>query len=98
VQFVAITTVKPSVVAHPPADYALHLQEQTVQTHRFLADGTFRQAWHKNDLSGVVVILEATSSKAAADLLGEYSLVKARYADVEVVAIDSFPPPSGRGH
>ncbi len=97
-QFVAITTVKPSVVAHPPADYTLHLQEQTAQTHRALADGTFRQAWHKNDLSGVVVILEAASSKAAAYLLGEYSLVKARYADVEVVAIESFPPPTRPGH
>jgi hypothetical protein len=91
VQFVAITTVKPSVAAHPPADYALHLQEEAAQTHRALAEGVFHQAWLKNDLSGVVIIFEAESSTTAAEMLGEYSLVKAHYADLQIVAIDSFP-------
>lgn len=92
-QFVAITTVKPSVAAHPPADYALHLREEAAQTHRALADGVFHHAWLKNDLSGVVIILEANSSRAAAEMLDEFSLVKARYADVQIVAIDAFPKP-----
>jgi hypothetical protein len=93
VQFVAITTVKPSVVAHPPADYALHLKEESEQTHRALADRVFHAAWLKNDLSGVVIIFEAKSSKAAAEVLDEYSLVKAGYAGLQTVAIDSFPRP-----
>jgi hypothetical protein len=93
VQFVAITTVKPSVLANPPPDYALHLEDEAAQTHRALADGVFHQAWLKNDLSGVVVTLEAGSSAAAAALLDEFSLVKAGYADVQIVAIDAFPRP-----
>ena len=89
-QFVVITTVKPSVIANPPADYSLHLQEEAAQTRRALADGTFRQAWLKADLSGVVVILEATSSTAAAAWFEDFSLVHAQYADVQITALDPF--------
>jgi hypothetical protein len=93
VEFVAITTVRPSVLANPPADYALHLEDEAAQTHRALADGVFHQAWLKNDLSGVVITFEAESSAAAAALLDDYSFVKAGYADVQIVAIDAFPTP-----
>jgi hypothetical protein len=90
VQFVAITTVKPSVLSNPPADYSLHLQEQAGQTRRALADGVFRQAWLKADLTGVVVILEAASPRAARAWFDEFSLVHAQYADVQITALDPF--------
>jgi uncharacterized protein YciI len=95
VQFVAITTVKPSVAVHPPADYALHLQEEAAQTHRALADGVYLHAWQKHDLTGAVIILEAASLAAATAVVEQHPFVKARYADLDVVAIDPFPPPLG---
>ncbi|MDT5071923.1 MAG: hypothetical protein QOH82_1243 [Mycobacterium sp.] len=92
VQFVAITTVKPSVIANPPADYSLHLQEESAQTRRALGDGVFHQAWLKADLSGVVVILEAASLMAATAWFDDFSLVHAQYADVQITALDPFSP------
>jgi hypothetical protein len=49
--------------------------------------------WCGVGLAGVVIILEAKSSKAAAEVLDEYSLLKAGHADLQAVAIDSFPRP-----
>ena len=93
-QFVAITTVKPSVVAHPPADYPLHLDEEAEQMRRALATGVFHQAWLKADRSGVVAVLEADSMRAAKALLDEFSLVNAQYADVQIIGLDPFPKPA----
>ena len=89
-QFLAITSVKPSVAAHPPGDYALHLQEEAAQTRRALAEGIFHQAWVKADLTGVVVILEAESAGAATALLTDFSLVSVLYADLQIIALDPF--------
>lgn len=89
-RFVAITSVKPSVLANPPADYPLHLQEEAAQTRQALVDGVFLDVWLKADRTGLVVIVEADSDQAATALFAEFSLVHALYADVQIIALTSF--------
>ena len=90
-------SVRPSVAAHPPGGYALHLQEEAAQCRRAFADGIFHQAWAKADRTGVDVVLEAESVEGAAALLADLSLTKARYAGLQIVALDPFSSEPLRG-
>jgi len=82
------------------ADFALHLEAEIRQARLLYAEGFLRQIWHRDDVPGACMLVEADSAEQVHEKLGTLPLVGAGMLDVTIVPLRpyaGFAPPGNGG-
>lgn len=77
------------------ADFAPLLEAEVEQAKALYADGFIRQIWHRADVGGACLLIEAESEDAVRETLATLPLVAAKM--LEIVALVPLKPYGGFG-
>jgi muconolactone delta-isomerase len=82
------------------ADFARLLEAEVAQARVLYADGFIRQIWHRGDLPGACILLEADSLEQARARLHTLPMVRTGMLEVSIVPLVPYagfsPDPSDR--
>jgi muconolactone delta-isomerase len=97
-QYLVIFTPKKQFATEGmPSDFMDKEQQEQVQVRELYAGGGLRQVWAQVPrTNGGVVLFEAESSDQLQDMINSFPLIKAHYADPQIVPLQqhaAFLPP-----
>jgi muconolactone delta-isomerase len=69
------------------AEFAALVEAEIAQARRLYGDGFIRQIWHRGDVPGACILLEADSLEQAKERLHTLPLVRAGMLDVSIVPL-----------
>ena len=72
------------------ADFAAHVEQEVAQARLLYAQGFIRQIWHRTDLPGACMLLEAESVDQARAQLDTLPLVGAGMLEVTVIPLRPY--------
>ena len=87
-QFLSISRRRSEQFAE--ADFAARIEAEVEQAKTLYAEGTIRQIWHRTDIPGACILLEADSEGAAREILNTLPLVKAGMLEVTLVPLKPY--------
>jgi len=78
-------------------DFATHVNREIEQARALYAQGFIRQIWHRADVGGACIIVEADSEDQVRERLSTLPLVRAGMLEVMIVPLKPYagfcPPP-----
>lgn len=90
-----ITFSRRIIERYSDADFAPRLEEGAQRARALYLEGFIRQIWHRGDMKGACILVEADSEEAVREKLWTLPLVAARM--LEVTAIVPLKPYGGFG-
>jgi hypothetical protein len=69
------------------AEFAALVDAEIAQARTLYADGFIRQIWHRGDVPGACILLEADSLEHACERLHTLPLIRAGMLDVSIVPL-----------
>jgi len=72
------------------AEFAVHVEVEREQARQLYADGFIRQIWHRTDVSGVCMIVEAPSEADVRHQLDTLPLFAAGMIEFSVVPLKPY--------
>lgn len=72
------------------AEFAVHVEVEREQARRLYADGFIRQIWHRTDVSGVCMIVDATSEADVRQQLDTLPLFAADMIEFSVIPLKPY--------
>lgn len=92
-QFMALS--RRNIELFSAADFTPRLEEEAQRARALYAAGFIRQIWHRADMGGACLLIEADSEEGVRDTLATLPLVKAGM--LEVVMVVPLKPYGGFG-
>jgi muconolactone delta-isomerase len=72
------------------ADFAARVEEEVERARALYAEGVIRQIWHRGDIGGVCILLEADSEADARAKLNTLPLAQAGMLEVTIIPLRPF--------
>jgi len=72
------------------ADFAPRIEAEIAQARALYAQGSLRQIWHRADVGGACILLEADSETHARELLNTLPLVKAGMLETTIIPLKPY--------
>lgn len=76
--------------AFTDADFASHVEAEIGQARVLYAEGFLRQIWHRADVSGACMLIEADSAEEVREKLRTLPLVRAGMLEVTIVPLRPY--------
>jgi muconolactone delta-isomerase len=80
------------------AEFAARVEAEVAQARVLYAEGFFRQLWHRGDVPGACLLIEADSEEHVRTRLSTLPMVQAGMLDISVIPLKpyaGFCPPRG---
>jgi muconolactone delta-isomerase len=81
----------------PEAEFAARLDAEVAQARVLYAEGFFRHLWHRRDVPGACLLIEADSEEHVRDRLDTLPLFRAGMLDISIIPLKpyaGFGPPA----
>jgi muconolactone delta-isomerase len=81
----------------PEAAFAARIDEEVAQARVLYAEGFFRHLWHRRDVAGACLLIEADSEDHVRERLDTLPLFRAGMLDVSIIPLKpyaGFGPPA----
>jgi hypothetical protein len=72
------------------ADFAARVDDEVRQARTLYAEGRIRQIWHRGDVPGACILLEADSEAHARELLETLPFMQAGMLEVSIVPLRPY--------
>jgi muconolactone delta-isomerase len=72
------------------AEFAARVDEEIAQARVLYANGFIRQIWHRSDIAGACILVEAESEEQAREKLNTLPLVRAEMLEVTIVPLKPY--------
>jgi muconolactone delta-isomerase len=72
------------------ADFTAKVPAEVLQARTLYARGVIRQIWHRTDVGGACILLEADSETHARELLNSLPMVQAGMLEVTVIPLKPY--------
>ena len=72
------------------AEFAARLDAEVAQARVLYAEGFFRQLWHRRDVPGACLLIEADSDEHVRDRLDTLPLFRAGMLDVTIIPLKPY--------
>lgn len=72
------------------ADFAARVEEEIQQARMLYAEGVIRQIWHRGDVGGACILVEADSEAHARELLDRLPLVQTGMLEVTLIPLKPY--------
>ena len=87
-QYLAITRRRTE--HFPDAEFQARLEQEVAQARVLYAEGFFRQLWHRGDVPGACLLIEADSEELVRQRLDTLPLMQAGMLDVAVIPLKPY--------
>ena len=74
----------------PEAEFTARLEPEIAQARALHAEGFIRQIWHRADLAGVCMVVEADSEAQVREKLDTLPLSRDRMIEVTIIPLRSY--------
>lgn len=72
------------------AEFAARVDDEIAQARVLYADGFIRQIWHRGDIAGACILVEAESEAQARERLNTLPLVRAGMLEVTIIPLKPY--------
>ena len=72
------------------ADFAARVAEEVARARVLYAAGFIRQIWHRGDIPGACIVLEADSEESARQMLGTLPMVNAGMLEMAIIPLRPY--------
>jgi muconolactone delta-isomerase len=72
------------------AEFAARVDDEIAQARVLYADGFIRQIWHRCDIAGACILVEAESEAQARERLNTLPLVRAGMLEVTIIPLKPY--------
>jgi muconolactone delta-isomerase len=72
------------------AEFAARVQSEVAQARALYAQGFIRQIWHRGDLPGACLLVEADSEEQVREMLNTLPMVGSGMLDVSIVPLKPY--------
>jgi muconolactone delta-isomerase len=74
----------------PEAEFAARADAEMQQARTLYAQGAIRQIWHRSDIPGACILMEAESEEHARQLVGTLPLAQAGMLEVTIIPLRPY--------
>jgi hypothetical protein len=85
-----LTVSRRRTEAFSPDDFAVHVEAEIRQAQALYAEGFIRQIWHRADIPGACMLVEAESETHVRERLGTLPLVREGMLEVTLVPLKPY--------
>ena len=72
------------------ADFAAHVDDEAQRARTLYSEGFIRQIWHRADIPGACILIEADTEEHVREMLDTLPLVRAGMLEVQIIPLKPY--------